>query len=158
MKTSLRFEGGDRLAATLRELPTRVSKSVLREALKTAAAPPIQQTAASLVARAPGAPDIAARMVVSNSRAEAGPSAAVLVGPSAEVRTDKQRRRPISFGLQGMYLEFGTARQQMQPFLRPAFDQNVLKAIGAMSSALWHALISRGASGTRGKSTGGGLL
>jgi HK97 gp10 family phage protein len=141
--TSMKIEGGAQLAKALQQLSVRVSKNVLRETLKTVAAPPIQQSAAGRVARAPGAPDLADHIAISTARAEAGPTASVVVGPSVEKRQDGTRKKPISFGLQGKYLEFGTARTKMRAFMRPAFDQNASKSIPAIASALWHAIISR---------------
>jgi HK97 gp10 family phage protein len=142
MKTTLRFEGGEKLAKALGELSTRVSKGIMRDALIAGAAEPMQQTAISMVARAPGAPDLANHIVISTARAE-GPTAAVAMGPSIEKRPEPGRKKPISYSLQGRYLEFGTARTKMRAFMRPAFDQNASKSIPAIASALWHAIISR---------------
>jgi HK97 gp10 family phage protein len=142
--TSMKIEGGAQLAKALQQLSVRVSKNVLRETLKTVAAPPIQQSAAGRVARAPGAPDLADHIAISTARAEAGPTASVVVGPSVEKRQDGTRKKPISFGLQGKYLEFGTARTKMQPFLRPAFDEQAPAVIPEVGTALWNALTRRG--------------
>lgn len=157
MTFSMKVEGGDRLARTLRELPLRVSKAVLRDALRDVAAPPIQQAAKSTVARSPGAPDLADHIVIGGTKTDAGPVAGIVIGPSMAQRRDKARKYPMTFATQGTLLEFGTARQKMQAFLRPAFDQEAARTIPALAAALWRALIRRGAAGTRGSSTGGGL-
>jgi len=154
MKMTLRVEGGERLARTLNELPTRVGKSVLREALRTASAPIVRARIEGMAPRDPGAPDLAAHIVVSTGRAKSGPEAAIVVGPSTAHREDQPKRR---FDRQGVYLEFGTSRIAMQPFMRPAFDQTVPQMIAALSGALWRALIARGFGSTRGSGGGTGL-
>lgn len=154
MRMTLRVEGGERLARTLNELPTRVGKSVLREALHSASAPIVRSRIEAMAPRAPGAPDIAANIVVSTGRAGSGPEAAIVVGPSTAHREDQPNRR---YDRQGTYLEFGTSRMAMQPFMRPAFDQTVPAMISALTGALWRALIARGFSSTRGSGGGAGL-
>ena len=155
MRMSIRVEGGERLARTLNELPTRVGKSVLRESLRTASAPIVRSRIEALAPRAPGAPDIAANIVVSTGRAKSGPEAAIVVGPSTAHREDQPGRR---FDRQGVYLEFGTSEMPMQAFVRPAFDATVPQMIAALSGALWRALIARGFGSTRGSGGGGGTL
>lgn len=163
MKTTIRFEGGDRLAKALGELSTRVSKNVLRESLRTAVAEPMRSLASTLAPRAPGAPDIAGHIAISVARGDrsevvaAGSNVTLAVGPSTEKRDETGRQKPISYALQGKYLEFGTARTKMQAFLRPAFDQLVPRVIPEIGAAMWHALIRRGVGGTRGSLSGGGL-
>jgi len=155
MKMTARMEGGAALARTLNELPTRVGKSVLREALRKSSAPIVQTRIEALAPRAPGAPDIASHIVVSTGRAGSGPEAAIVVGPSTEHREDQPSRR---FDRQGVYLEFGTHDTPMQAFMRPAFDATVPAMITALTGALWRALIARGFGSTRGSGGGGGAL
>jgi len=149
----MRFEGGERLAALLNELPGRVSTNVTREALRSVVAPPIQQAAAAHVRRAPGAPDLADNIAISTGRGDAT-SSAIVVGPSTARRSDQPSR---SFAVQGKYLEFGTARTPMFAFLRPAFESEGPRTLGALGSALWEALIRKGFGSARSSPGGGGL-
>lgn len=151
---AMRVEGLDVLARNLNELPSRVSKSVLREALRTVAAPPIRARASALAPRAPGAPDLADHIVISTGRAGGERSASVVVGPSTASRSDQSS---IQYDRQGRYVEFGTSDTRMQPFMRPAFDEEAARTLQPLIGALWRALIGRGFS-TRGGSSGGGLL
>ncbi len=139
---SVRFEGGAELAKALSALSTRVSKSVLREALMSTAAPQIQRLAASMAPRDAGAPDYADHIVVSPGRAK-GNSASVVVGPSTEPRSDQPDRR---YDQQGVFLEFGTEDTAMQAHLRPAFDQEAVKTLGPIGQAIWRELAGRGIS------------
>ena len=157
MRTRVRFEGGAQLAKTLNQLSKGVQKKVLREALRAEVGEPIRARAAGAVNRAPGAPDIADHLVLSNGRGSSATSAAVLVGPSSQTRSDQAGR---TFAEQGAMLEFGTAKMRMFPFLRPSFDQ-VSRDAGLMrriGSSLWAALIRRGVGSGRGGGGGGGTL
>ena len=155
MKMTLRVEGGERLARTLNELPTRVGKSVLREALRTASAPIVRARIEANAPIDPGAPDLRNQIVVSTGRARSGPEAAIVVGPSTAHRADQPKRR---YDRQGIYLEFGTSEMPMQAFMRPAFDQSRAQMVVALSGALWRSLIARGFGSTRGAGGGGGTL
>lgn len=139
---TLRVEGGDRLARTLRELPDRVNRKVQRDALKEAAEP-IRSAAASMAPRAPGAPDLADNIRISNARPDDG-AVAVAIGPSKNF-------------FYATFQEFGTSRHGAQPFLRPAWDREGVKALQAIKSALWNALLSRGFGSTRASGGGGGV-
>lgn len=151
MKVSMKLEGGDTLAKVLAEMSERASRQVLRAALTTAAATPMQARAKALAPREPGAPDLADHIVVS-----AGRNASLAVGPSKEARTDQPK---MTYGQQGFYVEYGTSDTPAKPFLRPAFDETAPKAIGAFASEVWSALISKGLTSSRGGGfSGGGLL
>jgi HK97 gp10 family phage protein len=142
MKVSVRFEGGDQLAAALSQLSQRVSKNLLRGVLQEVAAPPIQRAAKARAPRAPGAPDMAEHIVVSTAPAS-GPAAAVAIGPSREARTDQPNR---TYAQQGSYIEFGTEDTPMQPFMRPAFDEQAARTLGPIGDAIWRELAGRGIS------------
>jgi HK97 gp10 family phage protein len=140
MKTGIRIEGGAELAKALQQLSVRVSKNVLRDALLDVAAPPLERGMARRAARAPGAPDLAEHMTTSVA-ASSGRSAAVVVGPSTEVRSDQPG---TTFDEQGRYVEFGTVDTPMQAFARPTFDSDAPKVITPMGAALWATLVGRG--------------
>lgn len=152
MNMRVRFDGGLQLARALNAMPSRVSKGIMRDALRRVVAAPIRDRAAGLVRRAPGAPDIADNIVISNGRGDAQ-SVAVVVGPSRAVRSDQPRR---SFAVQGRLLEFGF-RGVMFPWLRPAFDQTALGTLKAFAAEMWSAVIRRGFGSVRGAGGGGGL-
>jgi HK97 gp10 family phage protein len=139
---TIRVEGGDRLARTLRELPDRVNRRMQRDALMVAAEP-IRGAAAAMAPRAPGAPDLADNIRISNARPEDG-SVAVAIGPSKNF-------------FYGKFQEFGTSRHGAQPFMRPAWDREGTKALQTIKSALWKALLRRGFGSARTSGGGGGL-
>lgn len=149
----MRFEGGAELAETLRGLSTRMSKSVLRDALRVGVAEPIQSAARAAAAKAPGAPDIASHIAISAARGDRT-TATLAVGPSTDTRSDQPERR---FDVQGRLLEFGTIYMAAQPFMRPAFDAEAAASLPRISGEMWRALASRGFS-TRSSPSGGGLL
>jgi HK97 gp10 family phage protein len=152
MKTTIRIEGGQQLAATLNNLSKRLSNQVLRQALLKAGEP-MRASAASMAPRAPGAPDIADHIALSPlTRRKV---ATVAMGPSAGARGDQAAR---TFGEQGFFLEYGTARMPAQPFMRPAFDKGARAAVRGVISEAWQILTRRGGSTTRGSGGGGGLL
>lgn len=149
----MRVEGGDQLAARLRTLSTAASKSMLKDALRTTAAMPIQSRASAMAPVRPGAPDLADHVVIANGQ-NRGNTVALLVGPPKDVRSDQASR---TFDMQAIYVEYGTNDTAPQPFLRPAFDEHAPRAIGAFAGEVWSA-IARKFGGSRGGSTGGGLL
>lgn len=127
---SMRFEGGDELAAALASLSPRVGKSVLRAALFDGAEP-MHADAERLAPREPGAPDLADNIGVAALRDREN-MATVGIGP-----TDK-------FFFYDLFQELGTVRHKAQPFYRPAFDQNIEKSLGIIGQELWRALTARG--------------
>lgn len=160
MKVRVDFKGGQDIARQLQQMSTRASKGILRNALLTVGGPIIQQGMEARAPRAPGAPDIADNIVVSVARGDrsetgaAGSRAAVAIGPSTAPRSDQPG---TTYGEQGMYLEFGTEHIEMQPFARPTFDADAPKVLAPLGAALWAAIVLRNG-GTRGLSSGGGLL
>lgn len=139
---SLRVEGGDRLARTLRELPTRVSRSVQREALRDGGEL-IRARAASLAPRAPGAPDLADNIGISNTRPADG-SVGIAIGPTKGF-------------FYGFFQEFGTVHHRAQAFMRPAWDGEGPRALKVIAAAMWTALIKRGFGSARGGGSGVGV-
>lgn len=132
MKASFHVAGGSLLARGLAGLPERVSKTVQRQALR-AAAEPMRDAMAKLAPQEPGKPDLRDSMTISNARGGEhifDEEVAVAVGPSRA-------------GFYGIFQEFGTIHHGAQPFARPAFDQNVRKALDILSKFLWAALAKR---------------
>lgn len=140
MSVKMSIQGLSDVSAALGALPLRMSRKIQREALVNAAGP-IQREASSIAPRAPGAPDLADNIAISNTRPPDG-SVGVAVGPSTGF-------------FYGSYQEFGTSRHGAQPFMRPAFDANVQAAFRQVLSETRSALIRRGLLST-GRSSGGG--
>jgi HK97 gp10 family phage protein len=131
----MRFEGGAELAKAFQQLTTRVSKSTLRNALEDAAEP-MRRRMSEMAPREPGAPDMADNIVISTARTksfEGVQSAAVAIGPEKRF-------------FYGFFQEFGTVHHGAQPFVRPAFDGGVTRALSDIARSLWTALASRGIS------------
>lgn len=138
---SLRVDGGEKLARELRALSTRVNRQVQRDALM-AGGEVIRAAAAAMAPRAPGAPDLADNIVISQARPDDG-SVGIAIGPA---------RRFFYAGFQ----EFGTSRHRAQPFLRPAYDGESPRTLKIITAALWSAIIRRGGGGGR-STTGVGV-
>lgn len=156
---SIKLEGFDTLARDLRSFPEMNEARTLRRALR-AGADVIRAEGAARAPRAPGAPDYADHFVISGGR-----GASVAVGPSTEPRTDEPS---VTYGEQGLFLEFGTVDMDAQPHLGPAFDQVAQQALEPIKEQLWrsivahrtalaHERVSEGES-ERGTGGGGGLL
>lgn len=138
------FDGGERLAATLKGLSSRMSREVMREALYNGGEV-IRARASQNAPREPGSPDLADHIVMSNARPDDG-SVGVAIGPEG----------PDFF--YGLFQEEGTTRHGAQPFMRPALDSEGRRAIGFIGQEMWAALVSRGFGSARSGGGGGGLL
>lgn len=152
----LKIEGGQALARDLNLLSDRVRGRVLREAVRLAAEP-MRRTMETLAPREPGAPDIAANIVISRIRK----GGAVEDADAPEYKTESEEAvavGPAKGFYYGRFLEYGTVKMAAQPFMRPAFDQEAPGAIPILADALGRALIEQGVRGSRGSSTGGGTL
>ncbi len=126
----MKFEGGQELAAALDKLGMKLSKKVLVEALK-GAAEPIRKAASAHATRRSPAPDLADHIGV--GKAEYGDQATVKIGPT----------KGYAYGLP---LEIGTVDTAAQPFMRPAFDENIERTIKLVSDAVWVELAGQGVS------------
>lgn len=127
---SMRFEGGDQLAANLAKLSTRLSKAILREAL-TDGGEPIRGRIAQLAPRAPGEPDLADHIVIAAVRDQEN-QASVGIGPDSKAF------------FYDRFQELGTARHGAQPFYRPGLDEKAPEAIDIIGQELWRQLTARG--------------
>lgn len=152
MKVQQQLIGWTDLARGLGQLPTRVSKRVVRAALM-AGGQPIASMASQKAPRAPGEPDLADNIIVAPARSPRGDASTttVAIGPRA------------SFGPRSHVYptaqELGTAFHEAHPYLRPAFEARAHGALGIIGSAIMAALITRDVVGsTRGSGGGGGLL
>lgn len=127
---SMRMEGGDQLAANLAQLSTRLSKSILREALLDGGEP-IRTLVARNAPREPGAPDLADHIVIAAVRDQES-QASVGIGPDSK-----------QF-FYDWFQEFGTARHGAQPMYRPALDEKAPAALDIIGQELWRQLTARG--------------
>lgn len=128
---TFRVEGGQETAAALNGLPTRVSRSVLRDALLEGAAP-MRRFIAGIAPRDPGAPDLADNIILAALRKRTGDDD-VSVGIGV----------PKGF-FYDWFLEWGTVNMGSQPFWRPGFDANVQSVIDISGKAIWRELAGRG--------------
>lgn len=125
MKMSFTFDG-KALAATLLAMPKANARTAQIDALLEAAEP-IRAVARRLAPRAPGAPDMAESIETMQTRRAKDVSSTehgVIVGP-------------MKWAFWGFFQEWGTVRHPAQPFLRPAFDQNVTRSLGILQRRLW---------------------
>lgn len=133
MKMTIRFEGGKELAEALDQLPRRVQKRTLREALVEGAEP--MRDAIQLGAvRGSVAPHIKENIVIASARpteAQGQFEAGVSVGPAKGY-------------FYGRFLEFGTIHMRPRAFMRPGFDRTVQQSLGIIGKALWRELAAKG--------------
>ncbi len=134
-----KFEGGEEIAKALAQLSTKMSRQVLMSVL-TEAAEPMRKAAAAHAPRGDEPPHIADHIGISAARTEE--QAAVKVGPEK------------GFGY-GTPLEVGSIDTKAQPFMRPAFDENIQKSLTVASAAFWRELAGRGIN--RPTATGGSV-
>ena len=151
IKTRLTFEGGAELAKNLEALSDALTRRVLRAAL-IEAAEPLRYT---IGLKAPRSGDargatLAEEIVISPARGQDADEVAVAVGPTARA-------------FYGGFQEFGTAHHSAQPFMRPAFDEEVDAVLALIAEILWRELSARNVTTTSAPSTptapgGGGVL
>ena len=132
-------EGGAQMAATLKDLAKVATPRPLRLALRVGAEP-IRDRASQFCKRGGGAPDLADQIVISPGRGDEQ-SGVMLVGPSREARSD---REDVTFDVQALFLEYGTAKQPAHAFLRPALDTEGARAGDLITAALWRELVAAG--------------
>lgn len=124
--TTVTFEGGKELAATLAALPTSVSKAIQRDALSEAAEPMVA-VARRLAPRRSPAPDIADNIEIGlSSKTDSFGDAYTRVAWG-----------PVKGFFYGKFLEYGTVRMSARTFMRPAFDANTDRAMTVLTQRLW---------------------
>lgn len=158
MKTTFTVQGGRDLERRLRELPDGMSRKVQVSALKEGAEP-MRAKAAELAPRSDEAPHMADHIVVSElsqrdrDAISAFDDVVVAVGPERKF-------------FYGYFLEYGTAHQPAQPFMRPAFDTKAQTTLGMLASLLWQRIKrstqfkedAENAGASRGRGAGGAGL
>lgn len=131
--------GAPALAATFTDLAKVATPRPLRLALRVGAEP-IRDRASQLCKRGGGAPDLADHIVISPGRGDEH-SGVMLVGPSREARSD---REDVTFDVQALFQEYGTAKQPAHAFLRPALDTEGARAGDLITASLWRAFVAAG--------------
>lgn len=124
-KTTFKIEGLRELDHALKELPRATARKVLLQTLKKEAQP-IADDAASFAPDDPatGGKDLRSSMLVLSNPAKLRESdVEVAVGPSKKT-------------FYGLFQEFGTAHHGPQPFLRTAFDSNVMRVLNGIKNTL----------------------
>lgn len=133
-KIGAKVEGTQELARACATLSRGVSTKMLIQALMEGAEL-LSATMSDLAPRAPGKPDLADNIVAAplRGRERGSDQAAVGIGPSS------------TFFFYDLFQEFGTVRNQAQPFYRPALDTQGQQALFAILSAIRRELLERGA-------------
>lgn len=131
MNIKLSMQGGSQLAKALRDSGEALTKTIVIEALKSAA-DPIRLDMASRMKRGPDAPHAADNVIVATVNEidgeKLGPKEfAVGIGPTKDF-------------WYWFFQEFGTVRHSAQPAMRPAFDAGAERALKALGNALWDAI------------------
>ncbi len=130
--TTIKVEGLSELKDALDELPKATSTNVLRRALLKAGKP-IEEMAKSLAPRRTG------RLAeISISLTPASPSKMTRRGKAAYTKESKVEVL-VEAGPepQAITQEFGTANHPAQPFMRPAWSSNKMRALGILKDELW---------------------
>lgn len=114
--------GFDDLFAKLDKLPSLVSAKTALVRAARKGGKPIRDAARSAAPRSDEAPHMADTIVVIVAE-QTIEGVTILIGPSKK-------------GFYGYFLEFGFGRMAANPFLRPAFDTNVDKAVEIIRTEL----------------------
>ena len=144
---AMKFAGGAELAAELNKLPTRLSRSLVRESLRYAAERHLQPAMSRLAPRDTGGGRHLADEILVRTAHGPGGLPAVAVGPSRGT-------------FYGGHLEFGTMKMAARPFARPAFDQTSEAMLQTIARDLWTELAAKGVhrTATTPSGLGGGLV
>lgn len=126
----MKIEGAEDLERALTRLSTRLSRSVLREAL-LAVGEPIRRDIARKAPREPGTPDLADNIQLAQTRV--GERGDVSVGIGV----------PKSF-FYDYFLEYGTVHASARPFYRPVFDGQINRTLEQLGQAIWTELAGKG--------------
>lgn len=129
MTITVRVAGLKELDEALKQLPKSVGKTVLRNALKKAAAPVVADAKAN-APRDRGdlaeSIDIRATLTRRQRRMRARRGAVeMFIGPS------------FPLGAHGHLVEFGTVKMPARPFLRPAWDSNKERVLETFGKLIW---------------------
>ena len=122
----MKLEGKEALLRKLRDMPNNLARKHLRKAAR-AGGEVIAERAGDIAPRAPGAPDLAENITVSEVRTDDTLSVAVAIGPA----------RGFFYG---GFQEFGTKNHGAQPFMRPAFDSEQQHALEEAGKVIWEGL------------------
>ena len=133
MQWTVRVDGLDELAATLRAMPARVSHTLLREALLEIGEP-IRSMIARLARRSNDGRHFADDVRMAPIRRSG-------TDPIGEVKVGIGTGRGFFYD---WFLEFGTPEMRAYPMYRPALDANGPRGVTAMGNILWRELAGRG--------------
>lgn len=115
----LKFDGGAELEAAFRELPFSIAKTATANAIKSLAAPMVDD----MKAAAPKHTGEGAASIAASVTDVPGQLVTVAVGPDRD-----------HFYM--AFIEWGTARQPARPFMRPAWDRNKEQALVTFNDEL----------------------
>lgn len=138
MKTTFKVEGVEALKRTLAELNSESALKVGTVATREAA----KQVKAVLVASAPVGTEGTARKRTTKKGKKVEADYGRLRDNITIRKLKPERQHQIKFGVGvgaafwGMFLEFGTSRQDARPWMRPAFDAIAGRLVSDMGSIL----------------------
>lgn len=136
--TTIRVDGLQELGKAMKTLTEDVNKRIARAATG-AAAQVVRKAAVDNINRSPSVETGNLRRNVIAKRLppnEAQMTSAHIVTVRKGRVTKKQYAKGLRDAYYARYVEFGTVDMPAEPFLRPALDNNVQKAINAMKDRL----------------------
>lgn len=135
----MKVEGLKELDDALSDLSLRHQKGIVRKALREAAEPIAEDARSKVAADSYHGGELLESIAVSTrlnrrqarqQRRQSQDFATVYVGPGER-------------GPHGHLLEFGTAHSAPEPFMRPAFEANKMRAIDIIKKTLWEGIQRR---------------
>lgn len=130
------WSGGPELERALMALDEAVRKPVVVQAL-TEAAEPMRADMQRNAPRSKDAPHVQENIIIAEATSLEGvrvsdTEAAIAIGPA------KKRGRVDFF--YSLFIEFGTIKMPARPFVRPAWDGGVSKALASIGELFWAAV------------------
>ena len=116
---NVKITGAKELDKLLKMLPQRMSRKIVRAALRKAARPMLKDAKAGIPKKSKQNSGKTRRDLKIRNIPNSKPLAVAIAGSRAKNGRDYIMR----------FLEFGTVKQTARPFLRPAFDKNAEKAL-----------------------------
>lgn len=141
--TTIRVHGLKELGESMRGLSEDVRRKVARAATN-AAAQVVRKAAVGNIVKSPSVQTgNLKRNVITKRIPETSLTSEHIVTVRQGRVTKKQKERGLRDAYYARFVEFGTVKMPAEPFLRPAFDSNKMKAVNAMADRL-RARIAKG--------------
>lgn len=128
---NVKITGAKELDKLLQKLPTRMSRKIVRAALRAAAKPILKDAKAGIPKKSKQNTGKTRRDLKVRNVPNSNPLSVVVAGSRSTGGRDYIMR----------FLEFGTVKQAARPFLRPAFDKNAEKALRILAEEVRQRLL-----------------